>query len=107
MFSRTAPAAVAMNPAYLAQNDGSELAAGRGSGKQVAPGARERVPAPIPYSQMVYHPMERRLDSAIFRSLFASSAKQARQFVIHGFVRVNGKLVCLAKPIRVLNRGRN
>jgi predicted rRNA methylase YqxC with S4 and FtsJ domains len=37
--------------------------------------------------------MERRLDIAIFRALFASSARQARQFVLHGAVTVNGKKV--------------
>jgi len=42
---------------------------------------------------MAFHPLERRLDTAIFRALFASSSKQARQFVVHGWVKVNGKKV--------------
>ena len=42
---------------------------------------------------MVYAELERRLDTAIFRALFASSARQARQFVVHGYVKVNGKKV--------------
>ena len=42
---------------------------------------------------MVYAPVERRLDTAIFRALFASSTRQARQFVVHGYVKVNGKKV--------------
>lgn len=42
---------------------------------------------------MVYAPAERRLDTAIFRALFASSTRQARQFVVHGYVKVNGKTV--------------
>lgn len=47
-----------------------------------------------PYMQMTYAPLERRLDTAIFRALFASSVRQARQCVIHGAVRVNGKKAC-------------
>jgi ribosomal protein S4 len=42
---------------------------------------------------MAYYPLERRLDTAIFRALFASSVRQARQFVVHGLVKVNGKKV--------------
>ena len=42
---------------------------------------------------MVFHPLERRLDTAIFRALFASSTRMARQFVVHGHVKVNGKVV--------------
>lgn len=53
----------------------------------------KRMPEQIPYMQMVYHPLERRLDMAVYRSLFASSARQARQFVSHGGVKVNGQLV--------------
>ncbi len=51
---------------------------------------------------MVYAPTERRLDTAIFRSLFASSTRQARQFVVHGAVRVNGKRV---RPLMVVYTG--
>lgn len=94
MFSRTANAVVPMNPAYLAEHDGSEHAAGRGSGLEPAPSEKpKRPPQPTPYMQMAYHPTERRLDTAIFRALFASSTRQARQFVVHGQVKVNGKKV--------------
>jgi len=48
-------------------------------------------------------PMEARLDIAIFRAMFASSALQARQFVIHGFVKVNGKKMQF--PQYMLNPG--
>jgi ribosomal protein S4 len=91
MFNRRLPSVQPMDTQYMARNDGSEFAAGRGSGEDgMAP-----VPTtPTPYMQMVYHPMERRLDVAIFRALFASSTRQARQFVVHGFVKVNGKKVC-------------
>ena len=79
-----------MNPEYLARNNGSIESAGRGSGL-----ARKKVVKQIqtPYMQMTFAPLERRLDTAIFRAMFASSARQARQFVIHGAVKVNGKKV--------------
>lgn len=37
--------------------------------------------------------LERRLDNAVWRSGLASSRAQARQIVLHGHVRVNGKKV--------------
>jgi len=39
----------------------------------------------------LYTGVERRLDTVIFRSLWATSINQARQMVIHGHVEVNGK----------------
>jgi ribosomal protein S4 len=56
---------------------------------------KTRTPPMTPYMQMTYYPLERRLDTAIFRALFASSVRQARQFVVHGLVKVNGKKVCV------------
>lgn len=91
MFKRNLPAVVPMDHNYLARHDGSEQAAGRGSGVDVD--EPQRNPQPTPYMQMTYYPIERRLDTAIFRSLFASSVRQARQFVVHGLVKVNGKKV--------------
>jgi ribosomal protein S4 len=80
-----------MNPAYLAKNDGSLESAGRGSGLVGhIPVRRAKF---MPYMQMTFAPLERRLDTAIFRALFASSARQAKQFVVHGAVKVNGKKV--------------
>lgn len=79
---------------YLARYDGSEQAAGRGSGAD-SKTKRKAVPR-TPYMNMVYAPIERRLDTAIFRALFASSTRQARQFVVHGAVKVNGKKVHMA-----------
>lgn len=99
MFSRRTLSAVNMDPKYMAQYDGSEQATGRGSGRVSesgkSDGARNQGNrfGPTPYGQMVFAPMERRLDIAIFRALFASSARQARQFVLHGAVTVNGKKV--------------
>ncbi|KAF2816906.1 alpha-L RNA-binding motif-containing protein [Mytilinidion resinicola] len=89
MFRRNIPAVVPMDHKYLAQKDGSEQAEGRGSGADQERAQKAR-PA-TPYMQMTYYPLERRLDMAVWRSLFASSARQARQFVVHGYVKVNGK----------------
>ncbi|KOS21635.1 37S ribosomal protein NAM9 [Escovopsis weberi] len=120
LFSRRLLSAVDMPPEYLAAHDGSEQAAGRGSGlttsditaesfsKAPALSTEERtkrratfgdvnklLSEPFhkmtPYMQMTFAPLERRLDTAVFRALFASSVRQARQFVIHGAVKVNGK----------------
>ncbi|KAK5121618.1 hypothetical protein LTR85_004790 [Meristemomyces frigidus] len=99
MFDRRLPAVVSMDHQYLARYDGSEMASGRGSGIEKDPrseveeddrNGRNRVDK-TPYMHMTYFPLERRLDTAIWRALFASSAKQARQFVVHGWVKVNGK----------------
>lgn len=93
-----------MNPWRLAQDDGSNASAGRGSGLETTPAEeldlasankKSRTPALTPFTQMTFAPLERRLDVAIFRALFASSARQARQFVVHGAVTVNGKQVCI------------
>ena len=84
---------VPMDHVYLAKHDGSEQAAGRGSGVDIEPTMQPRPFPRTPYMNLVYAPTERRLDTAIFRALFASSTRQARQFVVHGAVRVNGKRV--------------
>ena len=48
----------------------------------------------------LYHGVERRLDTVIFRSLFATSIQQARQLVLHGHVEVNGKRVrCFSREL--------
>ena len=130
LFSRRLVSAVDLPPEYLAANDGSEQAAGRGSGLSTSDITAEtysRVPRistdkrarpshfaqkrgdgfgdvngmlskqhehMTPYMQMTFAPLERRLDTAVFRAMFASSVRQARQFVIHGAVKVNGKKVC-------------
>jgi ribosomal protein S4 len=90
-FKRNLPAVVPMEHKYLARYDGSEQAAGRGAGADAQ--EKKRTPPMTPYMQMTYYPLERRLDTSIFRALFASSVRQARQFVVHGLVRVNGKKV--------------
>lgn len=96
MFTSRIKSVIPMNHRYLAHFDGSEQAAGRGSGLEESVTGDPRTARkskPIPYMNMTYSPTERRLDTAIFRALFASSTRQARQFVIHGGVRVNGKKV--------------
>lgn len=92
MFSRRIRSVIPMSTIDLAADDGSKISAGRGSGLSKV----ERGPGPArptPYTQMAFAPLERRLDVAIFRALFASSTRQARQFVIHGAVTVNGQKV--------------
>lgn len=92
MFSKRIRSVYPMNTADLAMDDGSKASAGRGSGLQEQEKSfNSRL---VPYTQMAFAPLERRLDVAIFRALFASSARQARQFVIHGAVTVNGQKVC-------------
>ncbi|CAK7232896.1 hypothetical protein SBRCBS47491_008425 [Sporothrix bragantina] len=119
MFSRRLQSVVNMNPQYMARFDGSEQAAGRGRGLEEHPDvAKKQQPQQrfqpergtnrlsamtTPYMQMTFAPMERRLDIAIFRALFASSARQARQFVVHGAVTVNGKKMIY--PGYLLNPG--
>ena len=47
--------------------------------------------------------LERRLDNVVYRLGFASSRSQARQFVLHGHVAVNGKRVNI--PSYITNVG--
>ncbi|RMZ83287.1 hypothetical protein DV738_g1251, partial [Chaetothyriales sp. CBS 135597] len=115
MFSRRLRSVVPMDPAYLAKNDGSAESAGRGRGLDLPPAAESdkrgrrvkgnstREVEPTPYMNMTFAPLERRLDLALFRALFASSARQARQFVIHGKVKVNGQV--MRHPGYLLNPG--
>ncbi|KAI8654896.1 S4 domain-containing protein [Fusarium keratoplasticum] len=137
LFSRRLLSSVDLPPEYLAANDGSEQAAGRGSGlttSKVTAESYSRVsqgstkvrslshPAQrksgygdvnemlsqhfenmTPYMQMTFAPLERRLDTAVFRAMFASSVRQARQFIIHGAVKVNGKK--MVHPSYALNPG--
>lgn len=135
LFSHRLQAAVDMPPEYLAANDGSEQATGRGQGlaesqlnalsysKVPDVSSREQKlaitrlgqpfgdpnallsqthPHMTPHMQMVYAPLERRLDTAVFRALFASSVRQARQFIVHGAVKVNGKKVRLGNFSRAV-----
>ncbi|KAJ5414335.1 hypothetical protein N7509_000962 [Penicillium cosmopolitanum] len=102
MFSKRIRSVIPMDTADLAADDGSKNSAGRGSGLQTQ-GEKGRPSRIIPFTQMAFAPLERRLDVAIFRSLFASSTRQARQFVIHGAVTVNGQK--MRHPSYLLNPG--
>lgn len=82
-----------MDPEYLARNDGRVESSGRGAGLLEEDPTKRRAVRETPYMNMTFAPLERRLDTAIFRALFASSTRQARQFVVHGAVKVNGKKV--------------
>ena len=98
MFDRRIRSVIPMDARYLASNDGSLESAGRGSGLDTRDSGRTGrnrgdKKKEVPYMQMTYAPLERRLDTAVFRAMFASSSRQARQFVIHGAVKVNGKQV--------------
>ena len=102
MFRRTIRSVVPMDFKMLAEKDGSEQAEGRGSGLEPPPNRRSKPFPRTPYLNMTYAPIERRLDTAIFRALFASSTRQARQFVVHGYVKVNGKKVCITIGLYLL-----
>jgi ribosomal protein S4 len=115
LFSRYIPSVVPMDPKFLARTDGSDESAGRGSGligathqdalekavekskKEGAVKGRGETGTLTPHMQMTYWTLERRLDTAIHRALFASSIRQSRQMVIHGHVKVNGKKVGFLK----------
>jgi small subunit ribosomal protein S4 len=104
-----------MDAKFLARTDGSDESAGRGSGlagaahqdagvKMEDKGDKGRkgrkvTSALTPYMQMTFWTLERRLDTAVHRALFASSIRQARQMVIHGHVKINGKKVGLSSDI--------
>ncbi|KAL7272560.1 hypothetical protein RUND412_004613 [Rhizina undulata] len=100
IFRHSLKAVMPMSSQALARFDGSEQALGRGSGLE---GGRNSKFASIPFMHQMFAPMERRLDIAVFRAMFASSARQARQFVVHGFVKVNGKK--MKYPSYMLNPG--
>jgi ribosomal protein S4 len=92
IFRHTMKASIPMNSHSLARQDGREMAMGRGSGLDGG-GEHDRTISPVPYMSQLFWPMERRLDMAVHRAMFASSARQGRQLVLHGFVKVNGKKV--------------
>ncbi|KAF7173243.1 hypothetical protein CNMCM6106_007347 [Aspergillus hiratsukae] len=108
MFTRRIRSVVPMSPEKLASDDGSAMSAGRGAGLESeadcdgAAGAKDQTSL-TPFTQMTFAPLERRLDVAIFRAMFASSTRQARQFVVHGAVTVNGKK--MRYPGYLLNPG--
>lgn len=58
---------------------------------------------PTPILLQTYAVLEKRLDFALFRAMFASSVRQARQFILHGNVHVNG--VKITSPGYALKAG--
>ena len=64
--------------------------------------ARENTPA-TPFALQTYASLEKRLDTALFRSMFASSPRQASQFIRYGKVKVNG--VTIKHPGYLLKAG--
>lgn len=48
---------------------------------------------PTPLTLQTYANLEKRLEFAIFRAMFASSIRQARQFILGGNVQVNGIVI--------------
>lgn len=102
MFRHTLRGVLRMNPAAMARGDGSSVVSGRGSGTDLLPmrlkdvegyegfPTKEMKTQPIPFAQMTFAPLERRLDTAVYRALFASSVRQARMMCLHGKVMVNG-----------------
>ncbi|KAL8782941.1 MAG: hypothetical protein Q9213_004997 [Squamulea squamosa] len=103
MFRRRLRSVIPMDHNQLARSDGYEQAEGRGSGLEPHPDNKPRPFPKTPYMNMTFAPLERRLDTAIFRAMFASSTRQARQFVVHGDVKVNGKQMIY--PGYLLNPG--
>ncbi|KAI5850281.1 hypothetical protein DFP73DRAFT_571718 [Morchella snyderi] len=103
MFRRTLKAVVPMYSVDLAEQSGAHMAAGRGAGVGVDQAAAAAAVPLVPYMSQMYWPMERRLDIACYRAMFAASPRMARQFVIHGFVKVNGKK--MTHPNYMLNPG--
>ncbi|GAA6059999.1 hypothetical protein JCM10212_001157 [Sporobolomyces blumeae] len=49
--------------------------------------------AKVPLASMMFAEVEKRIDTVVFRCCFADSVYKARQLVIHGKVKLNGKKV--------------
>lgn len=48
---------------------------------------------PTPMVNQTFAPLEKRLDYAVFRALFASSVRQAKKFILNGHVTVNNVVI--------------
>lgn len=59
--------------------------------------------APTPMPLQTFATLEKRLEVALFRSMFASSVRQAREFIKNGHVKVNG--VTIKHPAFPLKSG--
>ncbi|GAA6001431.1 hypothetical protein JCM10207_006663 [Rhodosporidiobolus poonsookiae] len=56
-------------------------------------GSKERNEGPVPLASLMFAEVEKRLDTVVFRCCFASSIYRARMMVIHGKVKLNGRVV--------------
>lgn len=61
------------------------------SEKQIQKYYKKATSSPLESGQELLRQMEHRFDNVVFRSGLASSRRQARQFVTHGIVLLNGK----------------
>ena len=62
--------------------------------------------SPGPTGENLLRLLEQRLDNVVFRAGWASTRPQARQFVNHGLINVNGKRVDIAQLPRPQGRRR-
>lgn len=51
----------------------------------------------VPVGTMMFSQVERRLDVLVFRACFATSVWQAKSFVVHGKVKLNGEVVSCSR----------
>lgn len=58
---------------------------------------------PTPMVLQTFAALEKRLDYAVFRALFASSVRQSKKFILNGHVKVNG--VVIKHPSYTLSPG--
>ncbi|ORX33789.1 hypothetical protein BD324DRAFT_595218 [Kockovaella imperatae] len=71
--------------------EGKESAGGRN--RDVKDAEQKARQSTTPITSMMFSYIERRLDVVIFRACLASSVYQAKQFVVKGHVKVNGKVI--------------
>ncbi|KAM0791307.1 hypothetical protein ACM66B_005779 [Microbotryomycetes sp. NB124-2] len=81
-----------VSPAAPSSSSSSASSSGRSSsrpGQQDVATTSQRVPL----ASMMFSQLERRIDTVVFRCCFAHSVYRARQMVIHGKVKLNGRRV--------------
>ena len=61
------------------------------SEKQIQKYYKRATSSPLESGQQLLRELEQRFDNVVFRSGFASTRRQARQFVAHGIFTLNGK----------------
>lgn len=58
--------------------------------------AEEERKGMAPVGSLMFSEVERRIDTFLFRCCFAHSVYEARRLVVHGYVMLNGKKVCVS-----------